>query len=111
MVADPLPKIEYHEGIAKKIREWKMIPELGKIWLAYGTTPFVWAQLRTQIFEFNIPIPQTFYPYASWRDWLQDYLEDQVALIAEEEKIELYTLTSKGELQKARRKERIELEV
>jgi hypothetical protein len=110
MAANPPPKIEYHEILANKIRTLSKDPSIKRIWLAYGLKPLPWAQLRTSVSETSIPIPPNHYPYETWRDWLQDYLEDQVALIGEEEGAIIYVLTSRGELQKARRKELIDLE-
>jgi hypothetical protein len=98
------PVVCLHDLLFGTLSEWKKDPTIKKIELAYGYTPAPWARLRAGVREAYFPIPPTPSPYHGWKEWFQDYLEHQVAVVAEELKVEIVCLTNKGNHVKLNRK-------
>lgn len=112
MAANPIKyEDNFHEAIYKVFSEWKKDPSLEYIILMYGMYPSPWASIKKPGRELNIPLPLNPGAYKDWRTWFSDYLEDQVALVAEEASVKVYVKTNKGNLLDIKRKEPIEIEI
>jgi hypothetical protein len=110
MPANPEVLFQFHDTITEVINKWRLEPNKGQVYLVYGLNPMPWAELRCQVYRIAIPIPARPTPYGSWRDWMSGYLEDQVALVAEETKENILVMTNKGKLVPLTRKDPEEFE-
>lgn len=108
MAAPPQQIYQFHDSIKSKLTEWRRNPNKGTVYLVYGLSPFPWAEMRSEYDVVAIPLPTKPYPYGSWRDWMQDYLEDQFALVGEELNENVFVMDSRGKLVPPTRKRTLE---
>ena len=96
---DPKPSFNFHASIENLFKYWKKDPEFKHVILSYGISQFPWAEMKSNMGDediVQIPLPSRFYPYASWKDWFSNYLEDQTQLVADEVKVKVFKVREDG---------------